>query len=215
MEYCRISIDNKKDWLRERACGLGASDAAAALGLSPWKTNIALWFEKTGQAPAPDLSDNEAVRLGHLLEAPLRDIFAAEHPEYEVEHHPYDILYRSDRPWLRATLDGELFEKSTGRRGVLEIKTSALSSAREWAQWRDKVPTHYYCQVLWQGLATGYDFAWLFAKLKGLDGNSSLRAYFFDFAARGEDLEWVLQGGEKCWKHIEDKTMPSMILNGL
>ena len=43
-------------WLKERKFGIGASDAGAMLGLSKWKSNEALWEEKTGLRTAEDIS---------------------------------------------------------------------------------------------------------------------------------------------------------------
>ena len=39
---------NREEWLQARRRGIGGSDAAAVLGLSPWKSNVRLWEEKTG-----------------------------------------------------------------------------------------------------------------------------------------------------------------------
>ena len=49
--------NNRKQWLEERKAGIGASDAAAIIGMNPWKTNIQLWQEKTGEVEPEDISD--------------------------------------------------------------------------------------------------------------------------------------------------------------
>ena len=46
---------------------LGGSDAAAALGLSPWKTPVELWLEKTGKKPS-EIPDNIPMAVGRALE---------------------------------------------------------------------------------------------------------------------------------------------------
>lgn len=47
-------VDTKKldrgQWLEVRQGGIGSSDAAAAVGLSPYKSQLELWLEKTGWA---------------------------------------------------------------------------------------------------------------------------------------------------------------------
>ena len=48
-------------WLQVRQSGIGSSDAAVAIGLSPYKSPLSLWLEKTNRRPLPDLSNNEAV----------------------------------------------------------------------------------------------------------------------------------------------------------
>ena len=39
------------EWEKLRATGIGGSEAAAAMGLSRWKTPLRLWHEKTGKTP--------------------------------------------------------------------------------------------------------------------------------------------------------------------
>ena len=55
------------DWLRDRRNSIGASDAAAAIGESPWKTPVELWQEKTGRVKRDDAPTEEMI-IGKLLE---------------------------------------------------------------------------------------------------------------------------------------------------
>ena len=48
---------NSPEWLAFRKTGLGGSDAAAILGLSPFKTNVEVWEEKVGLREPEDISD--------------------------------------------------------------------------------------------------------------------------------------------------------------
>ena len=41
----------RDEWLEVRKRGIGSSDAAAAIGLSPYKSQLELWMEKTGRSP--------------------------------------------------------------------------------------------------------------------------------------------------------------------
>ena len=68
--YTVHEFKNRKDWLegRKDLHGIGGSDAAAALGLNPWRSNLDLWEIKTGRKAAPDISDNERVRYGQNAE---------------------------------------------------------------------------------------------------------------------------------------------------
>ncbi len=59
---------NTELWLQWRDTGLGASDAATILGISPYVTPYELWLIKTGRKPPPDLSKNPHVRRGNKLE---------------------------------------------------------------------------------------------------------------------------------------------------
>ena len=90
------------EWLRWRAQGVTASEAAIVLGRSPYKTPWRLWAERTGLARAPDLSANPHVRRGNALEDEARQAFEERHGTMllplcgESEEHPI----------LRASFDG-------------------------------------------------------------------------------------------------------------
>src|ERR1700751_3742203 len=63
---------SREDWLSVRKNGIGGSDAAAAVGLSPYLSPLELWLIKTGRdanLPRPDPQDTtEPVYWGALLE---------------------------------------------------------------------------------------------------------------------------------------------------
>ena len=53
----------REDWLEVRKQGIGSSDAAAAVGLNPYKSQLELWLEKTGRdtgLPKTDPDDEES-----------------------------------------------------------------------------------------------------------------------------------------------------------
>src|SRR5215469_14323159 len=88
----------------ERRTGIGGSDAAAALGLSPWQTPYDLWEQKTGRAPP--IEQTEPMLWGHLLEDIVRREYARRtgleaRPVAEMIRHPH-------RSWMFAHLDGEV-----------------------------------------------------------------------------------------------------------
>jgi putative phage-type endonuclease len=62
----------REDWLAVRKQGLGSSDAAAAVGLNPYKSQLELWLEKTGRdssLPKVDPQDEESPAYwGNILE---------------------------------------------------------------------------------------------------------------------------------------------------
>ena len=161
-----IICKDRAEWLEARKDGLGASDAAALLGLSPWKTNVQLWEEKCGLVIPEDIGDKPYVRYGNDAEPLLRSFFALDHPEYRVSFTPYKIIKHQDLPFITCTPDGELEEIATGRLGGLEIKTTEILSSTGWTHWKGRIPTEYYAQVCQQMLATGWQFVELLAQIK-------------------------------------------------
>ena len=41
---------DRDDWLEVRRTGIGSSDAATAVGLNPYQSQLELWTQKTGKA---------------------------------------------------------------------------------------------------------------------------------------------------------------------
>lgn len=204
-----IHIENREDWLRERENirGIGGSDAAAAIGMSHRKTMVQLWQEKTGRVQPKDLSGVDYVQMGVRTEGPMRDLFAALHPEYAVEHRPFDIYRQSERPELFATLDGELTDKATGENGVLEIKKFDIQRKEDWKLWDNRVPDDYFCQVLHQMNATGYAFAWLTVLLRQ-QTQCTIREYYFPREEYGDDIRELVRKEIRFLGYVNSGRVP-------
>ena len=198
--------ETRKDWLSARGGHLGASEASAILGYG-FISKIDLWKIKTGRAKPKDLSDNEAVTYGNRVEEPLRQLFMAKHPELMLTYRPFDFVYQEERPWLRATLDGELLDEE-GDHGILEIKTATLMSKADWQKWNGRVPDGYLCQLSHQFLATGFRFAYLQAELIGKT-ESVIRQYLFLREDMEDNMEYLLAEEEKFWRCVETDTIPA------
>ena len=208
----RKVFEDRESWLAGRSVSIGASEAAAVVGLSPFETTYELWERKTGRRRDKDLSGNAVVERGNRIEPAMRTMFQAEHPEMKLEYHQFDVLYQDNRPWMTATLDGELIDES-GRRGVLEIKTSSVGKKSQWEKWKDAIPAHYLCQVCQQLLVTGWEYAYLYAKLVKLNGDSELRTYYISAEEHKEDMNWLLQEETKFWNEyiLQQKAPPNVL----
>lgn len=206
----RIVCNSREEWLSKRkTLGIGASEIAAAVGLSPFKTRLELWQEKTGRKAAPDLSGNANVQFGVRAEEHLRGLYLAEHPDMTGDYHPFDILYQTEYPWLTCTLDCELITATHGK-GILEIKTADTGKKAQLEKWDGKIPDYYYAQILHQQIAAGeeYLFSVLYAKLRQLNGNSYLREYDFLREETTRDREWLLGEAERFWWYVQHDQMP-------
>lgn len=162
--FYRIKCANEEEWLEERQKHLQASDAAAILCVSPWKTKTELWDEKAGLRRAKDISDKPYVIYGKRMEEHIRGAFLLDCPYFECDYHAFDILVNSERPWQACTLDGELrvvasnpWNLPIGSRGVLECKTGQWKSYRDLKAWSD-FPDHYYAQQCHQLAVTEWSF---------------------------------------------------------
>ncbi len=136
-----------------RRAGLGGSDAAAALGLSPWKTQLELYLEKTGQAPEAEPS--EAMQWGLRLESAVARA-AGERLGARLRRRRV-TLARRERPWMLAHVDREV----VGRKAILEIKTAARRDGEWGEEGSDRVPRHYLCQAAHYLAVKRWETCWL------------------------------------------------------
>lgn len=206
---------NHDEWIKARINGIGASEAAAVVGLSPYKSNVELWEEKTGRRKAVDISDKPYVQYGKEAEKHLRALFALDFPQYRVDYDEFGMIRNNlDCPFAFATLDGALTEND--RHGVLEIKTTEIMRSGQWDEWNNRIPQHYYIQVIHQLLATGYDFAILKAQIKyQKDGQpaAAIRHYLIERSEEVEtDIQWLAEREKVFWNCVVNDKRPALIL---
>lgn len=213
--YTVIRCASHEEWLRERSKGIGGSDAACILGLNPWKSNQQLWREKMGLLKPEDISDKPAVIYGHKAEGSLRQLFKLDFPEYKLTYRNNTILQNKALPWMQASLDGTLEEIETGRKGVLEIKTTSILQSMQKEKWSCRVPDNYYLQCLHYLLVTGWDFVILKAQLK-FDYPEMIkletRHYKFERVDVEDDLRVLLAAEIEFQKSLDDNVEPGLIL---
>ena len=208
------SFSSRDEWLKARKNYIGGSDAAAVLGMNPYKTNVELWEEKTGISEPEDISDRPYVKYGHDAEEHLRELFRLDFPRYQVFYDPDTFLVNDKYPWAHASVDG-LLRDQEGRLGILEIKTTNIMQSMQKEQWDDRIPDNYYLQVLHYMMVLEADFAVLKAQLK-YEFKDSLflqtRHYFIERSDVEEDIRILRNAEQKFWKDVVDKRRPAVIL---
>ena len=139
-----VSTENlsEADWLEYRRKGIGGSDAAAVLGLSPFCTTRDLFYDKAGIKPAIEEEQNwVAKEVGHLLEDLVARIFSRKtglrvYAVKKMFSHP-------DHPFMLADVD-YFVEMPDGSTGILECKTTNYNAQEKWAD--GTVPVNYELQ---------------------------------------------------------------------
>lgn len=160
-EFSAFHADDNRAWKLFRRLHIGGSDVAAIMGLSPWKTPLEVWMEKTGRLQEDDLSDNEAVYWGTVNEAAIAKRFARDHYDLRV----YNINATLVRGQLAANLDRLVLDVDN-EPAVLEVKTASAYKADEWA---DGVPIYYQTQVQHYLRVTGWQKAYVAVLIGGND----------------------------------------------
>lgn len=149
VETAQLSRD---DWLSVRRNGIGGSDAAAAVGVSPYMSPLELWLIKTGRDATlskPDAEDTtDPVYWGTLLEP----IVAAAYTKQTGKRvrRVNAVLQHPTIPFMLANLDREIMSDRDVQ--ILECKTAGEFGARAW---REGVPEYVQIQVQHQLAVTG------------------------------------------------------------
>jgi putative phage-type endonuclease len=148
------------DERKERRKRCGATDVAAILGLSPWKSAYEVWLEKSGRLE--EANGNAATRAGQRFESAILD-HAEEDLGVKLERNL--VAWAPDALPIAATLDGRVPAGPP-----VEVKTSGIVGP-VYGRWgdvdSDEVPDVYLVQVTVQMLCTGSELAYLFALLGG------------------------------------------------
>ncbi|MEV6777028.1 YqaJ viral recombinase family protein [Streptomyces syringium] len=145
------------EWEEARAgLVITATDAAAVVGLSPWRSPFSLWHHKAGTVLHEDVAPTAAMEWGTRLEPVIAEAFADAHPDLVV--HETGTWAHGERDWQRATPDRIVTPAGGGPASLLEIKTSRYADGFG-EPGTDDVPVYYRCQVLWQLDTLGLDSA--------------------------------------------------------
>lgn len=197
-------MTTSQEFKSNRPHGLGGTDIAALLGLSPYKTPLQLWAEKVGY---PDVPQKEGIHLRYGQH--LEPFVASEYERLTGLHtvQPETVLFHPEHGFMFASID-RLVTASQGTpamvKGVvvadrlLECKTASAFSRDQWGEaGTDSVPAHYLLQCAWYLAITGCDRA----DLAVLLGNSDLRVYTIRRDLRLEGL--MLEQAQRFWhEHV-------------
>lgn len=199
LKLVRTKAMPREEWLAIRKQGIGSSDAAAAVGLHPYKSQLELWLEKTGRdgnLPKAD-SQDEASPLywGSILE-PIVATHYSQKTGYRVRR-VNAVLQHHELPWMLSNIDREVIGASEVQ--ILECKTAGIHGAR---LWKEGVPEYVQLQIHHQLAVTGKSTA----DVAVLIGGQQLEIHRIQ---RNNALIDRLIGLEQAfWRFVESDTPP-------
>ncbi|WP_271679093.1 YqaJ viral recombinase family protein [Thermomonas mangrovi] len=145
---------DRQQWLSVRQGGIGSSDAAAAVGLCPYKSQLELWMEKTGRTPVEDAPPgmDDPRYWGTLLE-PYVAVAYSQQTDRKVRK-VNAVLQHPTFPYMLANIDREVV-------GCPDVQILECKTAGEWGSklWRDGVPEYIQLQVQHQLAVTNQQAA--------------------------------------------------------
>ncbi len=176
---------------RDRASGIGGSDAPVLCGVARWRTPFQLWVEKTAAMRGEfekDEEDNPLLLWGTLMEPQILKQFGKK--TGRIITRPKELVRHPDLEWLIAHLDGKQADMALGV-GVVEAKNiSRYVSDR----WEEEVPVEVQVQTQHYLAATDLPYA----TAVGLVGGHQLiwkdierNQKFIDALLEKEDEFWI------------------------
>lgn len=200
---------NNQDFTGNRAHFIGGNDVAAILGLSPYRTPVDVWLEKTGQSTNNQTS--MAMRFGQFAEEFIAQEYSRATQQAVTQYE--EAFTDPDHQYLAGHIDrfvlpknGDLFHSTNqlAAQKLLECKTANPFAQQEWGDaGTDSVPMSHLIQCLWYLMLTGCESA----DLAVLFGNSDFRIYTI---FRDKEIESILR--EKAchfWEqYVQTKIAP-------
>lgn len=198
MQQCEIvAMPHTPEWYAARNTGIGASEIAAAAGLSPYQTPLELYLRKRGEMPP--FEGNDATRMGTLLEPVVKSEFCRITGIIPIDANP--PMYRSiQRKWMTATPDMIVTETELG-----EVKTASWRMKSSWGeQDTDAIPDQYLCQTQWQMAVMGEQFTAVYVPVL-FDGFET-KIYRVDRNERM--IGFLIDAGQELWERIQNDDPP-------
>ena len=187
---------SKEEWTALRSTTIGGSDAAAILGMNPYKSPYALWAEKTGKVTPEDVSQKEAVRLGTDLEDYVAHRFM-EATGKHVRRENYTV-FRDDMPYAHANYDRLIIGEKAG----LEIKTT---NALHLSKFKNgEFPATYYAQCCHYLLVSGLDRWYLAVLVLGVEFK------VFTIERDEAELAALKMAEENFWYQVQNDLPPEI-----
>ena len=184
---------NRTAWLRARRDGLGGSESAAVLGVSPWQSALEVYAEKVSSEAPVDAPPSEYAKWGHILEPHVIAEFAKQTGRAVK---PEGRLLRSRaRPWQLTTLDARQRKRPKGPPGFVEVKTTRF----EW----DRIPEDIWAQMQHQFAVTKMRYGSIV-----VFNRSSCETTVLDVKPDPEYIGELIEMEEKFWRDLEQGIPP-------
>jgi len=175
---------------------IGGSEAAAAIGLSRYKSQLRLYLEKIGEVEREPAG--EAAYWGNILEEIVAQEFAKRtgkkvqrvNKTFVHEKYPFAI--------------GHIDRKVVGENALLECKTTSIWKDKEWSTKEDEIPQEYLIQVMHYLAVTGYERAYVAVLIGGQ------KFAVKEFSRDEELIDYIMEAEKKFYEMIVNRTPPAL-----
>lgn len=192
----------------DRTKHIGGSDAAAILGISPWKSRLRLYLEKIGEYVEEVTPEKQRVfDRGVRWEPVVAEMVVDELRAVSNDDEPIAVIARNVRyldaelEFIQAEIDLEIM--LNGHATNVEIKTVHPFAAKEWGDaGTDEIPLHYLAQTM-HGLMVTKRQTCIVAALIGVD---DLRLHIVH---RDDETIAAMRAKEiEFWRRVQERDPP-------
>lgn len=194
-----------KEQRAARREGIGSSDVAELLGISPYEgaSPVRLFAEKIGLVPDED-EEEETVeqRVGHALEGALVLLYEQESGfKVETVGALVETVRHPEHAWRIANLDARIVAK----RASLEIKVVGIGMAADWdLEADDGIPHYVRVQCAWQMHCAELDEVHVVA----LIGGTQFRVFYIRRDLELEEL--IVSEAAAFWELVKARKAPPL-----
>lgn len=218
---CPPGVD-QATWLQARRDGIGASEIAAVLGISPYESPFSLYHRK---ANGWEIEDTEDMEAGRRMESAIAD-WAADRidPNENLVVRPAGLYRSAERPWQLATPDRLVHMVCPGCEGGASgwgrcrtcqgtgfgSRPIAVLECKHPFSWDgfgedggDEIPVYFRAQLLQQldvlDVHEGYLAAYTSHQLR-----------IYHLRRDPKDLRVMRAAGARFWQRIQDGDIPDV-----
>jgi putative phage-type endonuclease len=138
------------EWHAARANGIGGSEIAAVMGLSPHESRFSLWHRKKGLIGP--VEESPQMYWGKKHEPAICAEFAKRHPEWDIQPSP--TYASASHPAEIANPDRLILDNEWRTIAIVEAKT-AYDDEGWGEEGTDQIPVWYRTQCLWYLMVLG------------------------------------------------------------
>ena len=205
-----ITVLTEAQWLEKRRNGIGGSDAAKILGISPFVTRKELYWDKINIPHAHDPGEENwiAKEIGHRLESLVIKIFERSNPGWKV-FYDRRMFFHPEYPWMLADVDGLVRDPRTGKLYIVEVKTCSVQALDKWGrQGSNQVPPEYEAQGRHYMAVLGIDGV-IYICLAGNQKSGYRQAYIMRDHQKEEKL--ICAEADFWLNYVRKKTEPPVM----
>ena len=192
---------SRQDWLALRQSGIGGSDIAAIIGVSPYATAYDIYQSKT--QPLADEDMNEFAYWGTVLEDTVAREFS-KRSGLKIQNVNF-LMRHPEHRWAIANIDRAIINRDISGNvrfkdgklttdQIVEIKTASEYVGKNWGlEESDEVPDQYQCQAQWYMGVTDTQVC----HMAVLIGGNKYRQYKIE---RHQDfINYLFEAAESFW----------------